>query len=211
MKYIDLANWKRREHYEFFRRMDYPQYNVCMDVDVTHFLQFVRDNGLSFYYAMNFAVAKATDEVENFRYRIREDGVILHDHLHPSFTDIGKNDKDGLFKFITAEIRGDIFEFNKRVREISDTQTEYFPFENFVNRDDLIYTTCLPWISFTSLSHPISINNKDAVPRISWGKYFPKGDNVMMPLSVQVHHALVDGLHIARYVEALQTLLDGFE
>ena len=29
MREIDIESWARREHYRFFMRMDYPQYNLC--------------------------------------------------------------------------------------------------------------------------------------------------------------------------------------
>ena len=88
MKEIDLENWKRRGHYEFFHRMDYPQYNICMDIDVTHFLAFTKQKKLSFYYAMIFASTTVLNRIENLKYRIRDDKVVVHDTIHPSFTDM---------------------------------------------------------------------------------------------------------------------------
>jgi chloramphenicol O-acetyltransferase type A len=61
MQIIDIENWKRKEHFEFFYRMDYPQYNICANIDITQFLRFVRQNELSFYYAMIYAVTSVTD------------------------------------------------------------------------------------------------------------------------------------------------------
>lgn len=40
MEYIDIDSWKRKEHFNFFYRMDYPQYNVCMNIDITKFPAF---------------------------------------------------------------------------------------------------------------------------------------------------------------------------
>lgn len=48
MKYIDLGNWKRKGHYDFFHRMDYPQFNICMDIDVSNFVKFTKQKRLSF-------------------------------------------------------------------------------------------------------------------------------------------------------------------
>ena len=52
MRYIDKETWKRKAHYEFFSRMDYPQYNVCANVDVTSFRKFTKEKKVSFYHAM---------------------------------------------------------------------------------------------------------------------------------------------------------------
>jgi chloramphenicol O-acetyltransferase type A len=83
----------------------------------------------------------------------------------------------------------------------------FFPFEE-LKRDDLVYITCIPWISFTHLSHTINLKRDDAVARISWGKYYTSNDCVLLPCSVQVHPALADGLHVGRYVEKLQEHLN---
>ena len=208
MKYIDLDNWKRKGHFEFFHRMDYPQYNICMNIDVTNFLTFTRRNGLSFYYAMIYASCTVLNQIENFKYRIREDKVVLHDKIHPSFTYMDNNQADDLFKLITLDLNDDIFEFVKAAKEVSENQQSFFEQDKLAGRDDLIYITCIPWISFTHISHTISLNKNDSVPRISWGKYFKQGNNFLLPFSVQVNHALIDGFHIGKYIDQLQTFVD---
>ena len=207
MKYIELENWKRIEHFNFFHRMDYPQYNICANIDVTNFYNFVKMNKIQFYYAMIYASTYIANEIINFRYRIRENGVILHNKLHPSFTYLDDNEDD-LFKMIVTEIKEDIIEYAKYAYEKSKKQESYFDFNELVGRDDLIYITCIPWISFTHISHTISLNKNDSVPRISWGKYFSEGNKILLPFSVQVNHALVDGVHIGKYLSKLQEYID---
>ena len=206
MEYIDLEKWPRKEHFEFFHKMDYPQFNVCMNIDVTHFLAFVKEQHISFYYAMVFAAAHATNAVVNFRYRIRGDKVVLHDKVIASFTDTVK-DTD-LFKIVTVELSDDIVSYSLLAKEKSEKQKEFIIYENAEERDDLIYCTCPPWFSFTQLTHPIALNKDDSVPKISWGKYFSEDDKVLLPLSIQVNHALVDGVHAGKYIEELQAYLN---
>ncbi|MCK3684328.1 chloramphenicol acetyltransferase [Maribellus sp. YY47] len=208
MKYIDLETWKRKGHFEFFHRMDYPHYNICMNLDVSNFVQFSRRNNLSFYYAMVFAGTSALNQIENFRYRIRDGKVVLHDKVHPSFTDMDKAGTDDLFKFVTPELGDNIFDFERRAKETSENQQEYFEFEKLAGRDDLVYITCIPWISFTHISHTISFNKDDSVPRISWGKFFTQDNKILLPFSVQVNHALIDCYHVGKYINQLQTFLD---
>lgn len=207
MKYIDLENWKRKGHFDFFHRMDYPQYNICMDIEVTNLVAFTKQHGLSFYYSMIYAATSAINEIENFKYRIREDQVVLHDKIHPSFTDMNADQQDELFKFVTVDLEGDIFAFEKTTKATSQSQQDYFAVEKLTGRDDLIYITCIPWISFTHLSHTISLNKNDSVPRISWGKFYKQGDKTVLPFSVQVNHALVDGIHIGKYIDRLQEFI----
>ena len=206
MKTIDIENWNRKEHFQFFSRMDYPQYNICMDIDISNFLTFIKKKKLSFYYSMIYAASTVLNNIENFKYRIRENNVVLHDRIHPSFTDMNEN--EDLFKFITIDLDGDMPTFEKSAKEASAIQKEFFVHEKLAGRDDLIYITCIPWISFTHISHTISINSSDSVPRISWGKYFKHDGRTWLPFSVQVNHALVDGFHIGKYIDELQKYID---
>ncbi len=208
MRTIDMATWERAEHYKFFHAMDYPQYNICMDVDITSFLEKIKEKKLPFYYAMIYAAMAAANEVEAFKYRIHGDEVVIHEVLHPSFTDLAQGSE--LFKFVTVELEPTLEAFVRKAKEKSEQQKKYLPFEEMM-RDDLIYITCIPWISFTHLSHTINLRKDDAVPRISWGKYYRQGDKVLLPYSVQVNHALADGFHVGKYIEKLQEYLEHYE
>lgn len=53
MKIIDINNWERKEYFEFFYRMDYPQFVV------RYFLKFIRPlNKLSFNTSVVFQTLK---------------------------------------------------------------------------------------------------------------------------------------------------------
>jgi chloramphenicol O-acetyltransferase type A len=209
MKIIDLNTWDRTVHYRFFKRMDYPHYNMCVNLDITHFLKAVKEKQIPFYYAMIFAATRSLNAVEAFRYRIRGEQVVLHDMVHPSFTDMDKGSE--LFKMVTVNMEPSIVLFTANAKKKAEEQKDYFVREDVEGRDDLIYITCIPWVSFTSLSHTISFNKDDSVPRIAWGKYYADGDKILLPFSVQAHHSFVDGIHMGKYIDALQSDLDSFE
>jgi len=75
----------------------------------------------------------------------------------------------------------------------------------------LLFITGIPWISFTGLLHPIKLEPTDSVPRIAYGKFFQEGDLLKMPLGVQAHHALIDGIHVGRFYEFVQDCLNNPE
>lgn len=202
MKEIDINTWKRREHFAFFSRMDYPHFNICFDVDISNLLPFIKSNNYSFYYSMIYLSTISANQVEEFRYRIRNEKVILHDLLNPSFSDMDNN--GDLFKMITVDLCDKLANFNKNSKLKSLNQKEYFIASDFANRDDYIYFTSIPWISFTHISHTINLNKNDSVPRISWGKYYKESSKIILPFSVQVNHSFVDGIHIGKFKEILE-------
>ena len=69
-------------------------------------------------------------------------------------------------------------------------------------RESLFFVSCVPWLSYTSIIQPVPAP-ADSNPRITWGKYFRQGEQTLMPVTLLAHHALVDGIHIARFYEAL--------
>lgn len=206
MKTVDLSNWPRKTHYEFFKRMDFPHHSICTNLDISKFLATVEEKKLPFYYSMIFATTSILNTVEEFRYRMREEKVVLHHRLCPSFTDMEK--ETGLFKMVTVNMENTIEEFIIAAREKSSAQKAYFVYEDVAARDDLIYFSCSPWVSFTGITHTISFNKCDSIPRIAWGKYFRDGEKILLPFSIEAHHSFVDGLHMGIYIDSLQNYLD---
>ena len=80
-------------------------------------------------------------------------------------------------------------------------------FEDEEGRDDFLFLSALPWIRFTSMQHAMQEHPGDCIPRISWGKYYESEGKIWIPVSVQVHHALVDGRHVGAYFELLEAQL----
>ena len=48
----------------------------------------------------------------------------------------------------------------------------------------------------------------DSNPRITWGKSFRQEGRTLLPVTLLVHHALADGIHLARFYEALDRELE---
>jgi chloramphenicol O-acetyltransferase type A len=205
MKYIDLETWKRKNHFNYFKQLDYPHFNVCANVDITKFNNFIKDKQYPFFVSILFAATKAANAIKELRYRIREDRVVEHEVVNPSFTIMAEDD---VFSFCTTKYveRFEAFKVNASLA-IERTKNNV-SIEDEPGQDDLLYITSLPWISFTGITHPIHMSPPDSVPRIAWGKYFEESGKIKLPFSIQVHHALVDGVHIGQYFKYLQEILD---
>ena len=80
---IKLRTWPRRDIFSFFSALDQPFYSVCFRVDVTQLHEYVKAHSLSFYYAMTYLVTQAVNEVENLRYTIHDETVVLLSHKKP--------------------------------------------------------------------------------------------------------------------------------
>jgi chloramphenicol O-acetyltransferase type A len=194
MQVINLETWNRKDHFNFFKNVLYPVYNICFDISIGRLKDYTRYKNLSFNLSMIYVVTEALNELENFKYRLRGSEVILHDSLTPSYTHIDKGAE--LFKMITIPMENDIARFVEKAKEKAGKQTEYFIPGDFIGRDDLVFYSILPWIRFTSIDHTINLQQGDAIPRVSWGKYFERDSEFYLPFNIQVNHLFVDGIHL---------------
>lgn len=204
MHEVDLRTWRRRQHFELFNSFDHPHFNICANLELTAFHQRVRNRGVSFTVAFVYVIARAANAIPEFRLRIRSASVVEHDIVSPSVTILVDDD---LFSFCTIPYCEDFTNFVDRATAMIAHVREHPTLENEPGRDDLLFMTALPWVSFTSVTHPMHLHPADSIPRFAWGKFFQEGQNLKMPLSVQGHHALMDGIHMARFYAKVEDYL----
>ena len=71
--------------------------------------------------------------------------------------------------------------------------------------------SAFPWVSYTHISHTNSGQKDTATPLFEWGKFYEKGNRVLLHFSVQMHHSFVDGIHIGKLADGLQKYLSDFK
>lgn len=203
--YLDVSRWARRELFEFFVGFDKPYFNICTQLDVTNLLARLRDRpDVSVSLAYHYFALRAANEVESFRYRLRQGKVFVHDVIHGGTTvmmpsenfTLAYFDYDANFETFIAGAEG-------AVKEVLSGDGAFKPDPS----DDRIHFTTVPWLSFTSFSHARNWGREDSIPKIAFGKFIRDNQRTLLPFSVEVHHALMDGLHVGRYVSRLEELL----
>jgi len=200
---INLETWPRRALFKVYNALDNPHFNMCANVDLTDFYPVVKQGGLSFTVGIMYVLARAGNAIPEFRYRIRAGEVVEHETVHPSTTILTNED---LFTFCPLDFTEDFSLFAARAAQKFAYMQENPMIENEPGKDDMLYMTSIPWVSFTSFMHPLHLHPVDSVPRFAWGKFFGDGERLKMPLSVQGHHALMDGIHMGRFYEKVQDL-----
>ncbi len=202
MKIIDMEKSIRKKHFEFYNSMDYPHFNITVPVDISKFYSETKEKGVPFFRAFLHLVSKTANGIKEFRQRIRKDNVVVeHDVVHPSFTAMLEDD---VFSFCDVDFKSDLPEFLVEIDKKIESLKGKIRIEDEPGRDDMLYISCIPWVSFTSLVHPIHMNPVDSVPRICWGKFTDEGGKKMMSVSIQAHHALMDGYHVGLFFKNLE-------
>ena len=199
MKRIDLDTYPRRDHFNHFCAMAYPYTGVTVDVDVTDLLARCREKGYSFYLMVLHAVALAADEVPEFRRRIDHGGIVEYDECPTSHIELKP---DGTYAYCTLRHHMPMADYLAQAESARTAAREGGSIEEEDDVQSMYFISTLPWLHYTQLIQPVACG-EESNPRITWGKYqADQNGRMMMPLSVLVHHALADGIHIAKFYEA---------
>jgi chloramphenicol O-acetyltransferase type A len=205
MREIDLATWPRKKHFELFNSFDYPHFNLCAEVDISTLYPILKEMQYSFHTTMVYICSRTANELPEFRWRIRNGRVVEHEVVHPSASIMTEGD---LFSFCTMTYMSTFAKFYQAAEKAIAHVKENPTLEDEPGQDNLLFMTSIPWVAFTGFMHPIHMHPVDSVPRIAWGKFTKHGKKVTLPISVQAHHALMDGVHAGRYYQLLQSYLD---
>ena len=204
-KYLDLETWPRRDLFEFFRGYQNPYFNICTQLDITRLMRVLRDRpGVSVSLAYHYFALRTANEIEPFHYRLEgEDRVAIHEVINGGTTVLLPNET---FTYAYFDYHESFDQFITEAGEaIAKVRAEGSLKPTM--RYDLIYFTALPWVSFTSFAHARTPGRGESIPRIAFGKFLRDGDRIHLPISVEVHHALMDGLHLGRFFMALEEAL----
>ena len=163
-----------------------------------------KDNGVSFFCRYLHDCMKAVNETDELRYRILDETIVDYDVIHASATFLRADETFG-FSYIHFDSDFDKFyaNFRSEQQRIENGDTLYPP-ENDIN---CIHCSALPWLKFSSHKEPRSYG-QDSVPKIAFSKTYKAGDELMMNVAISANHALVDGIHVGRFIDRYQDHLD---
>ena len=204
--YLDLDAWPRRDAFDFFRAFDKPFFNVCVRVDVSRLKQAVADTCAgSLTLAYYFIALRLANLNEPFRLRIEGQRVRVHPAVGGSTTVLRD---DASLGFADFDDQPTFAAFaSHTAASIEASRNGHAPFEPKPEAQACIHFTTLPWLHFTSFSHARNWGREDSIPKLAFGRIDSDGARAWMPLSVEVHHALMDGLHVGQFVQAFEAAL----
>jgi chloramphenicol O-acetyltransferase type A len=206
VEWIDIDNWDRKDLFNIYSGNDFPYIILGANIDVTNLHRYAKENNLSFYFAMVFAANQIANRITNYRYRFTDGKPFLVDYNRAVLTHLQSG--SDAFVLIETERTDDIKEFCRRTAEKAQEPVESRGFGGLPGKSDTIIYSVIPWVNFTVLIRTIAKDGVDCAPKISWGKYVESGTQLSMPLSLQVHHGLMDGYHVGLYFNQLQEYLD---
>lgn len=201
MKKINLENYPRRALFEAFKDREVPVFSVTSLVEITHFKSFIEQHGYGFFIAISFLISKAVNRVPELRHRLVGGELFEFECVDPGYTVLLE---DKTFSFCDSRHFED-FETYEQHAEARIKAVKTQPDRETGEKHQMFFITSVPWFSFTSITHPYD-RQYASIPIISIGKYFQQHADLMMPVAVQVHHGLVDGIHVGAFYEQLSSM-----
>ncbi len=203
---IDIQKWPRKEHYAFYRTFVQPYFQIAVELDVAPLMQFCKANGHAFFHGYMYLTLKAINASQPMCSRIVEDQVRIYQNVSVSVTVMAPDDT---IRFCRVPFQTDFSSFSQGFEQAKQAAVEA-PFLSDPQQADgkdkaTVYCSVIPWLSFTGYSHAIHAHDTFGIPRLVFGKVKP--DSHKMPIAIDAHHALVDGLHVAQFVQQLEQML----
>ncbi len=204
---IDIETWKRKEHFRFFEKYEEPFFGITANVNCTKAYRIAKEKNLSFFLYYLYTSLKAVNGIEELRYRIENGMPVCYDVIHGSTTVMNSNE---LFSFAFLPFSNNFDKFYRQAVIAVDKAKQQLGLglDEDTGRPDVIHYSTVPWVSFTSLSQERCFSKSDSIPKITFGKFFSEENTLKIPVSVHAHHGLADGLHVGRFFELFQELLD---
>lgn len=208
-KKIDLATYKRRGMFEAFKDRQMPCFSVTCTVDITNLVHFTKAKGYRFFISVSYALCAALNRVPELRQRLIDGELYEFERVDPGFTVLLD---DMNFSFCESRYLDNFTEYYEYAAQRIEV-VRASPDCSQKEKHHMFFITNLPWISFTSITHPYDAKS-GSIPVVSLGKYFRHGNRVLVPLGIQIHHGIVDGYHVGLFYEHLNRVvqqLEGFE
>jgi len=203
---IDLETWPRASQFWHFRTYDRPHYATTARVDVTKVIA-QKPNGVSPYRASLYAIGSGLNAAPELRMRFQGDVVTEYDRLSLSMP---VPTESGSFAYGYVPWCADFARFDADCAAELAAKAKATDLDpNHAGEGAVAYVSCMPWMDYTALNNAMP-GPDDCIPRVGWGKIVDHGGRWDMAMTLEVHHALVDGAHVGAFFDAVQAALDRF-
>ncbi len=204
---INVESWNRKESFSHYFN-DVPcTYSMTVELDISAFYAKTKVLKINFFPAVLYVISKVVNRHTEFRMDFdKNKNVGYYSHSNPCYT---------VFHAETETITNLWTEYNDNIdifmQNYSDDMSRFK--HDCHNSKPLLHSnifnvSCIPWTSFKGFNLNIQKGYDYLLPIFTIGKYFDIGDKKILPLAVQVHHAVCDGFHLSRFINELQEQLD---
>ncbi|MCL2078138.1 MAG: chloramphenicol acetyltransferase [Oscillospiraceae bacterium] len=206
---IDLGTWKRADDFKFFIDNLRCVIGITADIDVTDVLAFCKRKGYRFYPVFIHIVSSAVNRRDEFKVRYDDGGkLVLWEEVSPYYTVFSAEDER--FTRLLTPYSKDFETFYKNVLDDMEVHKNAKGNQIKYTVPNSFDVSCLPWLNYKSFDLHVFDSGTCLSPLIMWGQYKEQAGRFLMPLTLQVHHAVADGFHVARFYKDVEERIGEF-
>jgi chloramphenicol O-acetyltransferase type A len=203
---IDINTWDRKGPFQHFLRYSDPYFGICTRIDCTKAHKHAKEAGISFFLYYFYLSLDAANNIPEFRIRLEGQKPVIYDRVNGSPTVLRH---DGGLGFAMLEYKERFDAFLPLAEKELERVKNMHSLDASKDCPETIYYSIMPWIDFTSVTHPLDLPRTEGVPILTFGKMKSENGKLTMPLGIHAHHALMDGMHMSGFIEDFQRKLDG--
>lgn len=199
-KKINIDNWERKDYFKHYFSNVPCTYSMSIKLDITNIIK----SNMRLYPSIIYCISTVVNQHDEFRTNLNAQGeVVIYDELYPCYTIFHKDDET--FSNIWTMYHANYDDF---LNEYESDQNMYSNNKGMNAKPDTPESTfpisMIPWTMFEGFNLNLKEGYNYLLPIFTLGKYYFDNDNIFLPLSVQVHHAVCDGFHTCRFLNELQ-------
>jgi chloramphenicol O-acetyltransferase type A len=202
---IDINSWKRKEYFEHYFTNVPCTYSMTVKVDITP----IKKKQMKLYPAMLYYLTTIVNRRSEFRTAINDSGELgVYSEMLPCYTVFHKDTET--FSNIWTEYSSD---FNTFSVAYENDMRKYGNKQGMIGKpnapENTFPVSMIPWSTFEGFNLNLQKGYDYLIPIFTMGKYYQEDGRTILPLAIQVHHAVCDGFHICRFANELQELING--
>lgn len=199
---IQMEQWARKSHYEHYINNVRCSYSLTVDIDISDLLVQIKERGMKAYPTQIYMLSTIVNQFPEFRMTINEEHHLGYwDVIDPMYTilNIGKE----TFSAVWTKYDCCFDKFYQAYLQDTAQNASGTLFPQDQVPPNTFNISSVPWLDFTAFNLNVSDKNY-LLPIFTIGKYKKESNRTLMPLAIQCHHAVCDGLHVGKFVEALR-------
>lgn len=202
---IDKEKWPRREYFDHYYSEIPCTYSMTVNLDITNIIE----KKYRLYPVLLHALAVSVNRHEEFRTNFDAQGRLgIYQSMHPCYTVFHKDTQT--FSNIWTPFDEDLEVFSRsyerdlelygavqQMHAKPQTPANVFP------------VSMLPWETFTAFNLNLPKGCSYLPPIFTIGRYYQQDGKILLPLALQLHHAVCDGFHACRLCNEVKAYLAG--
>lgn len=201
---IDFEKWERKDCFNHFMNVAKSTYSLTVNMDITELMKFLRKKEYSLYPAFTWIVSNTINNHMEFKMGYDSAGKLgYYDKVFPDYSVL--NDKTKIMDSLCTPYHDNFELFYKEM--VTDMKKYKVDSVHTKRHSNFFIVSCLPWLNYSSFVATNESEHQFLFPMVTWGKYIEVDEKILMPLTLQIHHAVADGYHCSLFYNDIEKII----